>query len=148
MKITASVGLQDNTGTVYGHERVKGLIASRFQGASVVWADGLWEGKWEPCAIVTVICDNGEQASIIGKLREIGFMLHQDCILIDISRSCPSFSTRKEQTMDNVKEKNDDATLQEYGEALRSGNIVLAEKIRVANPDLFPPLAQLPGRCC
>lgn len=43
MKVIASVGLRDSTGREYSRDHVKGLIASRFRGASVVWADGLWE---------------------------------------------------------------------------------------------------------
>ena len=37
------------------------------------------------------------------------------------------------------------AVLREYREALADGNHTLAEKIRLANPDLFPPEEEVKG---
>ena len=73
----AIIGLSINDGRKITKRRFEKALSSLVEGATVQYARGLWKGKWEACAIVTIA---GFEQAIREQMVKLGRMLEQEAV--------------------------------------------------------------------
>ena len=73
----AIIGLSINDGRKITKRRFEKALSSLVEGATVQYARGLWKGKWEACAIVTIA---GSVRAIRQQMVKLGRMLEQEAV--------------------------------------------------------------------
>ena len=73
----AIIGLSINDGRKITKRRFEQALSSLVDGATVQYARGLWKGKWEACAIVTIA---GSVRTIRKQVVKLGRMLEQEAV--------------------------------------------------------------------
>ena len=73
----AIIGLSINDGRKISHRVFEKALSSLVDGATVQYARGLWKGKWEECAIVTIA---GSVRTIRKQVVRLGRMLEQEAV--------------------------------------------------------------------
>lgn len=75
------VGANNDTGIV-DSEKLQAILDRSFNGCTFFFARGLWEGKWEPSAVVQVSSATNSREYIEAVIREIKTELRQDCVAL------------------------------------------------------------------
>ena len=73
----AIIGLSIKDGRKIPHRVFEDALALTVEGATVQYARGLWKGKWEECAIVTIA---GSVRTIRKQVVKLGRMLEQEAV--------------------------------------------------------------------
>ena len=78
-QIVVTLGLVTNNQQAVSPALVRKHLAQRFQGLSVIWGEGLCQGKWEPCYTLTIGYESpDERGEIIGKLLSLAQATNQE----------------------------------------------------------------------